>query len=732
MAKLFGKDASVDFASSNLMSFGKSFSRLNGQPLDKSEVWYDKAALEAYALTDAAYVGQKVFFVDVENSTVTHYGIETDGSLKELGTAPVGDDKSIEVTTDGTISIKGFNALTAAEDTFLPRVKWVEASEDVEAHAEIEWVSVSAVVEGDGNTVTKVTSTDKSVTVAESKDAENDVITYDLSVTHPDMPEYAVKADERAEGTTSTTYHLTKDGENVEVAIIVPDAYDDTDLSEKIDAIEEDLGLPASDGQEATGLFATVDTKADKIYVDGLVGAPAEGEKVATGIYTNVYTKTETDTKIGEAIAAADHLKRVIIDPPEGEETIEDVINEWLTTNGIDAAAADEYIYMVPSGLIADDNKYYEYIIIIDGENRYAEQVGNWEVDLNDYVTNTSLETTLGDYVKTEDLPTDHVTTTQLTETLGDYVKTTDLPKDHVTTGELTEALKSYALTTDIPTDYVSDEEIKAYDTAEVSATKYADKTSTEEGLANRYTKEEVDNLLNDKANASSVYTKEETDNLLKDKVDTSVATAEEGVRFINQIEITKLSKLNLEGNDITISGSVNASQVKELYPTVVNIIKGSASDLDPDTDGNQLGLGIEEGAQVNIINSVDENIFNIVTDADSSIDRQLQLVKVPVGKLEGLTNEFELDTENNSLGIAKVSVGKLEGLGDEFKVENSILSLVAVDATKITNLDKNTIYQAQVGDLTKLVRASGNENSTIVDEINDINTRLTWQDMDV
>ena len=54
MAKLYGKNAAVDFAATNLMSFGKSFSRLNGQPLDKSEIWYnDLEALKAYAKPDA-------------------------------------------------------------------------------------------------------------------------------------------------------------------------------------------------------------------------------------------------------------------------------------------------------------------------------------------------------------------------------------------------------------------------------------------------------------------------------------------------------------------------------------------------------------------------------------------------------------------------------------------------------------------------------------------------------
>ncbi len=115
MAKLFGQNAAVDFAAANLMSFGKSFSRLNGQPLDKSEAWYDLQALRDYALTDAAYVGQKVFFVDVENNTVTHYGIEIDGSLKELGSSPIGDEKTISIAEDGTISLANIEGLVFSE-----------------------------------------------------------------------------------------------------------------------------------------------------------------------------------------------------------------------------------------------------------------------------------------------------------------------------------------------------------------------------------------------------------------------------------------------------------------------------------------------------------------------------------------------------------------------------------------------------------------------------------------
>jgi hypothetical protein len=49
----------------------------------------------------------------------------------------------------------------------------------------------------------------------------------------------------------------------------------------------------------------------------------------------------------------------------------------------IDVTAADahSYIYMVPTGLQYEDDKYDEYVVI----DNQIEQVGSWEVDLSDY-----------------------------------------------------------------------------------------------------------------------------------------------------------------------------------------------------------------------------------------------------------------------------------------------------------------------------------------------------------
>ena len=91
MAKIY-----TDFQPANLMSFAKSFARLNGQPLDKSEIWYSLAEAQAYAATDAAYVGQILAVVDAENNTVSFHGIQNaNGELVEVGSSNVDEVVSL-------------------------------------------------------------------------------------------------------------------------------------------------------------------------------------------------------------------------------------------------------------------------------------------------------------------------------------------------------------------------------------------------------------------------------------------------------------------------------------------------------------------------------------------------------------------------------------------------------------------------------------------------------------
>lgn len=79
-------------------------------------------------------------------------------------------------------------------------------------------------------------------------------------------------------------------------------------------------------------------------------------------------TSAEVDTKISEAVAAANHLSYKTVN------SIEEI--------DVSATSADQFIYMVKNGEVYD-----EYMIV----NGKLEKVGDWNVNLDDYVTKNEL-----------------------------------------------------------------------------------------------------------------------------------------------------------------------------------------------------------------------------------------------------------------------------------------------------------------------------------------------------
>ena len=73
----------------------------------------------------------------------------------------------------------------------------------------------------------------------------------------------------------------------------------------------------------------------------------------------------------------------------------------------------------------------------------------------------------------------------------------------------------------------------------------------------------------------------------------------------------------------------------------------------------------------------------------------------------------------NGKITVLQEKVGTLEGEINTLKGQND-------------NFVTKTVYAAQVGDLTKLLshQADSQSTSTIVDEINSLNQRLTWQEL--
>lgn len=96
-------------------------------------------------------------------------------------------------------------------------------------------------------------------------------------------------------------------------------------------------------------------------------------DELEDNLTKNYYTKNETNTAISTAITNAGHLKREVVD------TLPEVAN-----------AAEDVIYLVlEDNTDATHNKYGEYMLI----NNNFERLGDWEVDLSNYVSTNDLAT---------------------------------------------------------------------------------------------------------------------------------------------------------------------------------------------------------------------------------------------------------------------------------------------------------------------------------------------------
>ena len=137
----------------------------------------------------------------------------------------------------------------------------------------------------------------------------------------------------------------------------------------------------------------------------------------------------------------------------------------------------------------------------------------------------------------------------------------------------------------------------------------------------------------------------------LNNKVD-----KEEGSRLITEEEAKKLESLVIgEGGNVEISGSVNASKVQELYNAVKNIVTGTGTGI---YDGVEKPLlGIEEGAQVNIIESVDE------TELTIDENKQLSIKQVAASKVVDLTTLLNAKADKDTVDVLDTRVAAVEGM---------------------------------------------------------------------
>lgn len=278
-----------------------------------------------------------------------------------------------------------------------------------------------------------------------------------------------------------------------------------------------------------------------------------------TIVWSDVYTKLETDSQIEKAVAAAAHLKRVIVD----------------SKDDIDASAdnADQYIYMVPSGLEDDSNKYYEYMVLIltdsEGvETRIVEQVGSWDVDLSNYVTQTQFV----------DLKA--IVDTKVTNVEG------------------------YRL--------MSEEEGEKLAGLENSLIKSVDEANFEVSEAGKLSLKDLP--ISKVTNLDAILNQGQA--------------TEGGYFLITQTDKNKLNALVIGDNGLEISGTVNASNVKEL-DTWISQNKSSVDGLSENNFTDELKAKLEQAITEQYISATDEH-FTVTSGT-------LSLNSLPVSKVTNL-----------------------------------------------------------------------------------------------
>lgn len=248
MARIYG-----EILSSALMTFDKSFSRSNGQPLDSTEIFYSLVAAQDYAKTDVAYVGQKIVVIETvdEVTTVTHYGIESDNSLKALGSSVAGDESTIVVAEDGTVSLYGVDGLEltrTGEDGNEVAITY----QPLYVNGKLTWVEPSATtVEG---------------LAAEIEGLKSRVGTVEVTIGNAEGGLVKDVAD-HADAISAINDKIGEVVEGKTIVEMIADAkdeasYDDTDLAGRVSAIEGDY-LKAADKTELQGNIDAVSAVAN-------------------------------------------------------------------------------------------------------------------------------------------------------------------------------------------------------------------------------------------------------------------------------------------------------------------------------------------------------------------------------------------------------------------------------------------------------------------------------------
>lgn len=704
-----------------------SMKRGNPLPLDASAVFESYAALEAYIADkeSVAYPGQIIAVVNADSTGI--YYLDQNLAINEVGKIPTADNKSIEVA-DGVISMYNFGKYYYK---YIPEVKNEETGEVVSS-ARYEKTEVS------GDNVWAAGLEPKVV----SENGELVIGWFEPNPTTVDGVQDQVTA---VQGTVSDLDdQLNKEG----------------GLVDQVEDLQEEIGHAATEaGDAATGLYAELEKKANaedvytKDEVDEahrLVNEAIDAKADANNVYTKseVYTQAETNTAIAAAVAGADHLKRKIVADKAAIQTYIDEHDD-----------AEKYIFMVPTvyNYTSESNRYDEYIVLssVEGEGDEAvttyviEPVGSWAIDLADYVSETELTTYLDDYYDKGDVA-NILTAYAKTSDLEGYYKIDEIDnllENIYTKEELADLLKDYYTADEIDT------KLADYDNKEAIAENYYNKEEVNNKFADYYTAEAADEKFVAKEDGKSLVSNSEIEKLATVKANAEenfIKSTTERFTVVNgQLGLVPLGVNDVDGLTTALGGKVDTV----FYPVPVVDENGDpVYEEDGETQKQEMVAG-------ELLSPEDKAKLSALVIGDEGIQIS---GKVNADNVEGLSS-WVIKNRNSIEGLypvadaqklAAIEAGAeknyVRAVSDELIVSaTGTLSINSISAQKLTNLSSDfvyvedtglalandyvltTTYKAEVGDLSKLIKATEGEGSTtLVDEVNYINERLAWREL--
>lgn len=666
------------------LGFPLNFRRGNPNPLDNSSVWGSLAAAQNYAKTDpVAYVGQILTVVEdvvVDETTIktaTAYVIDNAaGDLKEVGSSPVGDEKTIAVSEDGTVSLYGITGLALTreeEDGSTTNINY----QPLLVNGKLTWVEPSATtVEGLATEIEGLKARISAVENAVGKAAEGDDEATGLYKSVADNTDaidaIETKIGEVAEG--KTVIEMISDAQTAAT-------YDDTDIKADIVALEGLIGEEsvsvqiAKETTRAEGVESGIDTRLKAVEKD--------------------YLKATDKTELSEAIEAAEesavdrilgYLAEEVVN--EKYDTLKEVA-AWIESDTTNSAELIGRVSAIEADYLKGADKTELQNAIDDLEafiGTLPEEVTSETVIA--YIQEVVDGLKIADYAKAADLTALSGRVTILEDLVGEKSVSEQIETAIINKVDKVEGAR---LMTDA-------EGTKLAGVAEGAQVNVIDTVDEDQfTIANKHL------TLLDIAMGKVTG--------LSDALDSKVDKVE-GSRLLTSDEATKLEKLVLGDNgEVSVSGKVAAGNVDGLdawITTRAGTLEGLSENNLTDTLLGKLN-GIAEGAQVNVIDEVSEE-FTVT-------GKTLSVKAIDQDKITGLTDTLagKVDAQDGYRLISEAEHEKLAKIADG--AQTNVLEGVKVNGTLLDIADKTVDIPVASTTLLGVVMSSATENKIAVAE---------------